>query len=56
MTPLWSACYAAAWFHATSTTYGGHVTDDERAAIAATHADRMVAALKRVREEVGDAE
>jgi hypothetical protein len=47
---LWSAVYASAWFHA-SVLRLGHVTDEERAAVAAEAADRALAALRGVRPE-----
>lgn len=57
MTPrdlaTWSALYAAAWFHAPANKWG-HVTDPERAAIAADVADRGLAALQAIRPEGGE--
>ena len=50
---LWSAVYASAWFHAPVLRLG-HVTDEERAAVAAEAADRALAALRGVRPEVLD--
>lgn len=48
---LWSAVYANAWFNAPVLRLG-HVTDEERAAVAAEAADRALAALRGVRPEV----
>ena len=50
---LWSAVYASAWFHAPVLRLG-HVTDEERAAVAAEVADRALAVLVRYRGEVLD--
>lgn len=48
----WHAVYAVAWFQAPSFEhYGGALPDRERAQLAATHADRAVAALQQVRPE-----
>lgn len=47
-------CFASAWYHAPSTVAAGHITDTERAAIAAMHADRMVKALRECRPEILD--
>ena len=50
---LWSAVYASAWFQAPVLRLG-HVTDEERAAMAAEAADRALAALRGVRPEVAE--
>ena len=49
---LWSAAFAAAWFHAPSRLTAGVVHDHERSAIAANEADRMVKAARKQRAEV----
>jgi hypothetical protein len=48
---LWSAVYASAWYH-TIVDKLGHVTDEDRAAVAAEAADRALAAVRGVRPEV----
>lgn len=49
---IWSALYAAAWFETPTMPVCGTVSDAARALIAATHADRALAALRQVRPEV----